>query len=193
VTDRESLARIGIAVDLLVVLSQAVLAVWFFKLFRSVNVVAALALTAYGLVNAVMILGGTAFTITALTVASDPALSVGGSAAGTVQLMYTLGTSFWSVGGLFFGLWLIPMGRLVLESGWMPRPLGWVLYAGGASYILNAFITYLAPGTPAAIDTTLSLIATVGEFWMLGYLIIFGVRRAAVEASARAATVTVAS
>jgi hypothetical protein len=33
--------------------------------------------------------------------------------------------------------------------------------------------------TPDLVNTILSLVATVGEFWMIGYLLIFGVRRGA--------------
>jgi len=71
------------------------------------------------------------------------------------------------------------MGRLVLLSGWMPRPLGWILIAGGLSYIVSVFVVYLTPGAPTVVGTILTGLATVGEFWMLGYLIIIGVRRAA--------------
>ena len=86
----------------------------------------------------------------------------------------------WSLLGrrraLFFGLWLIPMGYLVLASRWMPRPLGWILMAGGVGYILSAFVVYLIPGAPGAVELALTVLATVGEFWMIGYLLIKGVR-----------------
>lgn len=177
--EREALARFGIALELLTVLSQSLLAIWFFKLFRSVNVTAAVSLAAFGLMNAVAILGSSAFLASAFAVATDPTLSPEGGTAETAQLMYQLAGAFWGVGNLFFGLWLIPMGRLVLTSHWMPRPLGWVLIAGGVSYILSAFIVHVVPDAPELVDTVLSLLATVGEFWMIGYLLIFGVRRGA--------------
>ncbi len=175
---QETVARFGIALELLTVLSQAVLAIWFFKLFRSVNVVAATSVAAFGLVNAVAILGSAAFSSTALAVALDPSLSSAARTAETVQLMYQLGGTLWGVGGLFFGLWLIPMGRLVLESRWMPRPLGWILLAGGVAYVISVFVTYVVPA-PSVVTDGLAIIATVGEFWMLGYLLIIGVRRGA--------------
>lgn len=176
--DQEPMARLGIALELLTVLSQSVLAIWFFKLFRSVNLVAATSVAAFGLVNAVAILGSATFSSTALAIALDPSLSPAGATAETVQLMYQVGGTFWGVGGLFFGLWLIPMGRLVLESRWMPRLLGWLLIAGGLSYVVSVFITYVFP-TPGVVADALAIVATVGEFWMLGYLLIRGVRRGA--------------
>ena len=174
--EREMLARLGIAFELLVVLTQALAAVWFYKLFRTVSSTAAGSLAAFGLVNSTAILSSAAFLVTALTVALDPALAPGGDAAATVQLMYETSGAFWGVGALFFGLWLIPMGYLVLASRWMPRPLGRILMAGGVGYILSAFVVYLIPGVPDAVELALTMLATVGEFWMIGYLLIKGVR-----------------
>ena len=167
----EPLARAGIALELLVVLTQALTAVWFYRLFRTVDGTAAGSIAAFGLVNAVAILGSAAVLATALQVATG-----GPGDAGTVQLLYLVSGNLWEVGGLFFGLWLVPMGWCVLRSGWLPRPLGWVLVAGGAGYVLMTFVAYLAPGA-GAVGDLLVVPATVGEVWILGYLIIFGVRK----------------
>ncbi|MEV4818216.1 DUF4386 domain-containing protein [Micromonospora tulbaghiae] len=171
----ESLARAGIALELLVVLTQTLTAVWFYRLFRTVDGTAAGSIAAFGLVNAVAILGSAAVLATALQAATG-----GPGDAGTVQLLYLVSGNLWEVGGLFFGLWLVPMGWCVLRSGWLPRPLGWVLVAGGAGYVLMTFVAYLAPGAGVAGDL-LVVPATVGEVWILGYLIVFGVRRRVLE------------
>jgi hypothetical protein len=168
----EPLARLGIAADLAVVLTQVLAALGFFRLFRSVDAFAAAALAAFGFVNAVAVLIGTAFSATALTVALDgPA--PGGDRAQTAQLLYELNGAAWGVGGLFFGLWLIPMGWLARRSRRMPRPLAWVLIGGGIGYIVGAFVTYLAPGAPA-LAQALTVPASVGEFWMMGFLLLRG-------------------
>ncbi len=174
----ESLARLGIVMELGVVLTQALVALWFYRLFRSVDSFAAGALAAFGLVNAVAILASAAAIATALDVSSDASLAVTGSAATTAQLMYVLSGHLWMVGGIFFGLWLIPMGRLVLRSGWMPRPLGWILILGGVGYVLSAFINYVIADADILV-TVMAVPASIGEFWILGYLILRGVRRQA--------------
>lgn len=169
--ERESLARLGIALEMGIVVTQALAALWFYRLFRSVDAFAAGAVAAFGLVNAITILGSAGFLATALQVALDASLAPAGAA--TVQLMYVLSGNLWDVGGLFFGLWLIPMGWLVLRSGWMPRLLGRVLMVGGVGYMLAAFLGYLAPGA-GLLANVLVVPATVGEFWMIGYLLILG-------------------
>lgn len=178
---RGSLARLGIAADLTVVLTQALAALWFYRLFQHEHRVAAGSIAAFGLVNAAIILVGTAFSATALTVAGDVALAPGGDQAATVQLLYGLNGAAWDVGALFFGLWLVPMGAAVVRSRVMPVALGWVLIAGGVGYVISAYVTQLAPDAPAIVAGLLTGLATVGEFWMIGYLLTVGVR--AVERS----------
>lgn len=170
----ESLARVGVALELGVVGFQALAAAWFYRLFRGVDSFAASGIAAFGLMNSAIILTSAACLGVAVQVATEPF----GDAASTVQLMYVLTAHLWGVGGLFFGLWLIPMGLCVLRSQWMPRALGWVLVAGGCAYILSTLIAYLLPGARVVADA-LPFIATVGEFWMIGYLLIRGVNRRA--------------
>jgi len=165
-----SLARTGVALELLVVVTQALAAAWFYRLFRTVDTFAAGGIAAFGLVNAVAILVSAALLATAVGLAADPV----GDAAASVQLMYLVSANLWGVGGLFFGLWLIPMGWCVLRSGWMPRALGWILIGGGIGYVLSAFIRYLTPDA-TAISDALAFPATVGELWMIGYLLVRGV------------------
>jgi hypothetical protein len=165
----ETLARIAIAADLTVVLTQAIAALCFYLLYRRVHAVAAGAVTAFGLMNSVAVMVGTMFSATALGVA------LRGDAGDTLTL-YDLQAAAWLVGGLFFGLWLIPMGWLVLRSGYQPRVLGWLLMAGGVGYVLSTFTAYLFPGVPA-LSTALVIPASLGEFWMIGYLLIIGVSR----------------
>jgi hypothetical protein len=169
--ENPSLARLGIVLELLVVLTQTLAAAWFYRLFRSVDATAAAGIAAFGLVNAVTILGSAAV----LGAATEIALQPVGTTAADVQLLYLVGNHLWMVGGLFFGLWLIPMGWCVLRSGWMPRPLGWILVAGGVGYVLSTFVGYLFPDAGMVADA-LTLLASVGEFWMIGYLLIRGVR-----------------
>lgn len=170
------LARIGIALELGTVLMQATVALLFYALFRSVHRVAAGALAAFGLVNAVMILTSSALLATALGVAQDPSLAPGGDAVATAQLLHVVSGNIWGVSGLFFGLWLVPMGWLVTRSRWMPRPLGWILIAGGVGYVLGTFGAVLVPAAPMLKDV-LTVPATIGELWMVGYLVIKGVSR----------------
>ena len=183
--EHESLARVGVAVELLMVVTMALTAVWFYRLFRPTEPVAASGIAAFGLVNAVTGIVSAALLATAAALALDPV----GDATATVQLLYLVRYNVWGVGELFFGLWLIPMGWCVLRTGWMPRALGWILVVGGIGYVLSPFIRYLAD-LPSVAEA-LALPASVGELWMVGYLLVRGVRlRALNEAPSAGRTPT---
>ena len=173
--EHTSMARLGIVLELGIVLTQALAAVWFYRLFRSVDSFAAGLVAVFGMVNAVAILGSAAVLATALDVADDRSLAVSGGAAATVQLLYVISGHLWGVGGLFFGLWLIPMGWLVVRSRWMPRSLGQLLMVGGVGYVLSTFVSYVFANADL-VAGLLTVPATIGELWIVGYLILFGVR-----------------
>lgn len=166
----EGLARIGIVMDAATVLTQAATAVLFWNLFRSVHPVGAGSIASFGMVNAVAILLATACSATALGVA----LRAGATASADAALLYDLNDGILGLAALFYGLWLIPMGWLARRSRYMPQPLGWLLIGGGVGYVLSVVVTFLVPDA-ASLASALTLPATVGELWMVGYLLIKGV------------------
>jgi hypothetical protein len=178
-TEQASLARLGVVLELGIVLTQALCALWFFRLFRSVDAFAAGCIAVFGVVNATAIMGSAAALGAAVEV-SGGALGAGADAAGgtaaAVGLLYLVSEQLWVAGAIFFGLWLIPMGWLARRSGWMPSALGWVLMVGGVGYVLSAFVPALADEAGAIVDV-LTIPATIGELWMIGSLLVVGVRR----------------
>jgi hypothetical protein len=175
--DNEGLARLGLTLELSIVITQALAAVWFFKLFRAINHTAAWAIASFGMANAIAILVSGAAVATALAVAVDPGLAPGGDPAATVQLMYQLSASSWAVGALFFGMWLIPMGHVVATTRLMPVWLGRILIIGGGGYVLSALIGLGVANAQSWLVDGLTYPATIGELWMIGYLLIKGIRR----------------
>ena len=170
-----SISRIRLLFEVVIIVSQALAAVWFYKLFCNINKWAAFTLAMWGTVNAVVI------TVSAISMSS--AIDIANSTFPahqekiySIQLLEKLITNAWSIGGLFFGLWLIPMGYIVTSSGRMPLWLGRILIIGGIGYILQTFINCM--GVQNSYINILVLPATVGEFWMIGYLLIYGIRPA---------------
>ena len=86
------------------------------------------------------------------------------------------------VAGVFFGLWLLPMGYLAYTSGYFPRALGIALMVGCFSYLVDLVERFLFPGVGHALSPYVLLPAIVAEFWMVGYLLLRGVRRAPLAA-----------
>ena len=76
---------------------------------------------------------------------------------------------------IFWGLWLFPFGILVIRSGFIPRWLGWSLFAAGLSYTVDATHWVLAPGAwPVLGQITDAL--RFGELPIIFWLLIWGAR-----------------
>lgn len=171
-SEHETLARIRLLMEFAIVVSQAVAAVYFFKLFKDINHFASWALAAWGMMNAGLIMISAIAMGGAINVAnSELALT---DKMIMVQIFDQFIANAWGMGSLFFGLWLIPMGYVVVSSQRMPVWLGRILMLGGVGYILSAFTNYI--GMDGAWVGLLPLLATVGEFWMIAYLLIYGIR-----------------
>ncbi len=72
--DQEPLAHLGVMLEVGIVVTQAVAAIWFYQ-HCEVRPVAGVAVAAFGLVNAVAIMTSAAFLATAVAVAQDSSLS----------------------------------------------------------------------------------------------------------------------
>ncbi|MCA9329342.1 DUF4386 domain-containing protein [Candidatus Saccharibacteria bacterium] len=159
----ETLARFGIAAEVLIVGFQALAALWFFKLFKKKDSFTAGLIAVFGMVNAVVILAASAFWLMAL----NTAITSGSS--DTVQTLFEAHETLWQVGTLFFGLWLLPMAYMANKYN-MPRVMVWFLVAGGVGYVLSTFTGILLP-EQTGLTEALPMPVTIGEFWIIGYLL----------------------
>jgi len=81
---------------------------------------------------------------------------------------------------IFWGLWLFPIGVLVMRSGFIPRWLGVPLFFAGAGYVINSLGTLLLPPSLRWI-TQYGQVLGVGEMPFMFYLLIWGVRGHAMD------------
>lgn len=173
--EHENLARLGIAAEMTMVVSQVLVALWFYRLFRRVNAFAAASLAVFGFFNAVVGLVGAVFTATSLGTALGDSSAPGGDVAGTSQLLFQLRDATWDVGELSFGLWLVPMGYLVIKSGFIPRLIGYMLLVDAVAYLVSAYTVQTWPGGPTTVTDTVLLVVP-GEFLIILYLLIRGAK-----------------
>jgi Domain of unknown function (DUF4386) len=157
------LARVGIAVELVLVAFQALTALWFYRLFNKVNSFASVMIAIFGTINAIMILMSSAFWLAALNA------SITKDSVSMIYNLFSMHDSLWLVANLFFGLWLLPMGYL-MSHVMSSKILSNLLFVGGTGYIVSAFILILLP-EQTTLAGLLALPATVAEFWVIGYLL----------------------
>jgi hypothetical protein len=171
--DLESLARTRLLFEFAIIVSQALTAVWFYKLFKNINEWAAWTVGIWGMINSVAIMISAISMGSAIEIATS--YQTIEDKVVLIELLSSLITNSWGVGGLFFGLWLMPLGYIIISSKRMPIWLGRTLIIGGIGYLLSTVFNYLGIKSPWL--DYLTIPATIGEFWMIGYLLIYGIRK----------------
>lgn len=104
----------------------------------------------------------------------------GGEPAAAIEAAFALCLQRYGHGlriaSLFWGLWLLPFGWLVLRSGRMPRVLGLLLVLGGMGYVLQVF-GGLVPGfADSPLTGYVRMPAALGEIGSCLWLLAFGAR-----------------
>ena len=79
------------------------------------------------------------------------------------------------VGMVYFGLQIASIGYLILRSTLVPRIIGGVLVAGGLSYMISSFATFVAPAVGARLSPLVIPIAILGEGSLTLWLVFKGV------------------
>jgi hypothetical protein len=81
---------------------------------------------------------------------------------------------------IFWGLWLLPFGLLVLRSRFLPRVLGILLMIGGVAYIVHSLTSLLLPGPRVvSFERAIMLARGAAEFPIMLWLLISRCRRSA--------------
>jgi hypothetical protein len=73
---------------------------------------------------------------------------------------------------MFFGLWLLPLGYLVVKSGYFPKVLGVVLAIGCFGYLADLLARFLAPAVAESIAPLVLAPAAVGELSFIAWLLV---------------------
>ncbi len=80
------------------------------------------------------------------------------------------------IGGIFWGLWLYPLGLLIFKSKFIPKIIGIFLIIGCFAYLTDSFTSLLFPQYKAIISPILIAPLAIGEFSIIFWLLIKGVK-----------------
>jgi hypothetical protein len=173
------LLRLGIATDLVHQALAVFLVLQLYRLFKPVSELLAQQMLILGaLVSVPIVFLNTVNQMAALTLARGPAfLSVfdRGQSDALAYLFLRLHSQGINVASIFWGLWLIPFGLLVVRSGWIPRVFGYLLLLAGTAYVVDAFVTILLPTIAPYVDGP-AMLLEVGELPIVFWLAFKGVR-----------------
>lgn len=171
----ETLWRLGIAAEYVLLTCSLVLAVIFYLLLRPVSESLAMLVV---LLNVVTIaIEGTAAlylveSLEILTSGGGPALELEAMASASLA-MHSHG---FAAALIFFGSECLVVGYLLVRSGLVPRVIGLMLALAGACYLTNSFALTVAPTFGEKLVPAILIPAFVGETSLALWLLIRGVR-----------------
>jgi hypothetical protein len=173
------LYRLGLAVHVLVTVTNVPLALIFYELFKGVSRRIALLDAFFILVATAIEAGGLSTQFAPLALLSN---RVGPVPAEQFQELVSLSGHLshadYTIYTVFFGLDLLCLAYLVLRSSFLPRAIGVLLAVDGVAYLAYAFTDFLAPDLANGLTPWIQLPAPLAEGLLSVWLLVFGVRLA---------------
>ncbi len=173
------LVRLGVVSDLVNQTIFVFLALTLYILFKQVHKGAARAMVVLVVLAAAISSLNVVFEFAGLQVATGAVdMSSLGTEGSNAMVLLLLDTQHYGllIAQMFFGLWLVPLGYLAHKSGWFPKALALVLVVAGGCYVVDLLTAFLVPDFNQIIGTFIVIPCIIAEIWMLGYLLIIGVR-----------------
>jgi hypothetical protein len=184
----ESLFRFGLVSDSLIFLSEIVLIVVLYVLFKPVSktlsLVAAFSRLAMAVVQGVNILGnctvllllsGAAY-LTAFKPDQLQALAM------LILNIHSYGVHIWEA---FFGLHCLVLGYLLFKSEYFPKVLGILMTFAAIGYFINSFGNLLFPSSKEIFASMVAIGAILGEIPFMFWLLFKGVDKTKWEISTK--------
>jgi hypothetical protein len=173
------LVRAGIVADLFQATVFVFVAMTLYLLLQHVHKNAARAMVVLVMIATSIMCLNDVFEYAGLRVATGAVnlapLGTGGSNAIVLLLLDTQHYGL-LIAQIFFGLWLVPLGYLAYRSGWFPKALGVLLVTGGICYLVDMLAAFLVPDLGKDIHAFIVIPCAVAEIWMVGYLLVVGVK-----------------
>jgi hypothetical protein len=170
--------RLGVVTDVLSAALAVPLALLLYQLFKPVQEMQA-ALMALLLLIAVPMSFVVALNYVAaqMLLAGTPSMSALTGAQREVlgMLFLRLHTHGVLAVEIFWGLWLLPFGLLVMQSRFLPRVLGFLLIIAGVAYVAHSITSLLMAGQRIVLYERVTMLArAAGEFPIMLWLLIKG-------------------
>jgi hypothetical protein len=180
----ENLLRAAIFAELYGVTILVFASLALYQLFKNVDQKTSILMAALMLVSVPISYVNSLLHIAPLVLLKSPAIAAAldpRQVAAQVTLFLRLHNYGLVINQIFWGLWLFPIGILVMRSGFIPRWLAFPLFFAGAGYVLNSLGMLLLPPSRRWITESLQILG-VGEMPFFSfYLLIWGVRGYAVD------------
>ena len=175
----ELLLRIGIASELIHQVIAVFLVLALYRMFKPVNEALARQVVVFGALLSVPIVFVNVLNNVAALVLVSGADYLSAFAKPQLDalayLFVRLHEHGIAVASIFWGLWLLPFGLLVMRCGFIPRALGVLLLIAGVGYLANSFTVLVLPQHAEVVSQFVGPLQ-FGELPIIFWLLIWGSR-----------------
>jgi hypothetical protein len=174
----ESLLRLGIGCEIFVSIMFIFVVLALYRLFKPVNETHALAMMILILISIPISLLSVVNEVVALIVVSGADfLSVfdSGQLNALAYILMRLHSRTLLVAQIFWGLWLVPFGILIIRSRFIPSVLGYLLFVAALGYVASSLTFLLLPSYGPVVDTVASKLIFF-ELPIILWLLIWGAK-----------------
>ena len=178
ILSNELLFRVGIVSDLLMALCYLITALLLYKLFSSVNKQTAAVMVVFAAVGSVILTANVLNEFAPLVIldGNGPLATLGSDQLNALtQFFYQLYQHGYMIGQIFFALWVLPLGLLILESKQFPKILGIFFIVETCFGLLSVVIHFLIPN--GTLESIVMVPMMVAEFSFMFYLLIRGCKK----------------
>ena len=170
----ELLFRLSIVSAIFCALVTLVTALFLYKLLKPVNKNYAVLMVIFTLISAPIAMLNELNQVAVLLLLNGPEyLTV--FTASQLQTLLSVFLDLHEYGihivDIFFGLWLFPMGYLVIKSNFIPKSIGIFLIIACFGYLLDFVLFFIFP----SVKVVISQFTFIGEVMMVSWLLIKGV------------------
>lgn len=176
----EMLFRVGFLLDLIMVISDVLIALTFFFLLYKVNKIIAITATIFRLVQATILginllnLFSPLLYLDSFTIANFNQQQQIASAVAHDLLAFEYG---YLISGVFFAINCFGMGYLIIKSQIISKFWGYSIVVAGSAYLFNCIINFTIPYYSEYSQLLVLIFAVFAELGLCLYLIIKGTKK----------------
>jgi hypothetical protein len=173
-----SLLHLGIASELVHQTIEVFLVLVLYGLFKPVSKPLARQMVVLGLIPIPIVFLNVVNEIAAQVLASGASFLAGLDQPARDALAYLflrLHGQGLQVAGIFWGLWLFPLGLLILRCGFIPKVVGVLAMIAGFGYLLQSSTDLVFPQYATVVEN-LATILELGELGLILWLLIWGAK-----------------
>jgi Domain of unknown function (DUF4386) len=186
ILDKELLFRSGITVNLIGAVAFIFPVLAFYQLFKNVDERKAKLMVALVIVQIPITFLSESFAFTSLMIAKGEILKNLEITQRQDWVMFFLKLKSYTINFLiiFWGLWLIPLGQLILKSSYLPKFIGILLVLGGIAYVIESLDYILLSEKLSFITEYGFIFYSSAELSTVAWLLAKGVKISSKEISA---------